>query len=78
MCKLVPTGGVEPPRTMSTTPSRWRVYQFHHVGWVKGLSYKARIYSGRSGKSLGVGMAGAVSTVSVIAADSVTLSTGFV
>ena len=30
--QLVPKGGLEPPRAMLTTPSRWRVYQFHHFG----------------------------------------------
>jgi hypothetical protein len=29
---LVPKGGFEPPRGSPTTPSRWRVYQFHHFG----------------------------------------------
>jgi hypothetical protein len=28
----VPKGGFEPPRGLPTTPSRWRVYQFHHFG----------------------------------------------
>ena len=28
----VPKGGFEPPRLVGTTPSRWRVYQFHHFG----------------------------------------------
>jgi hypothetical protein len=30
--KMVPKGGFEPPRGLPTTPSRWRVYQFHHFG----------------------------------------------
>ena len=29
---MVPKGGFEPPRGLPTTPSRWRVYQFHHFG----------------------------------------------
>ena len=29
---LVPKGGLEPPRASPTTPSRWRVCQFHHFG----------------------------------------------
>jgi hypothetical protein len=29
---MVPKGGFEPPRGSPTTPSRWRVYQFHHFG----------------------------------------------
>jgi hypothetical protein len=29
---LVPKAGLEPARAMLTTPSRWRVYQFHHFG----------------------------------------------
>ena len=28
--KLVRKAGLEPARAMLTTPSRWRVYQFHH------------------------------------------------
>ena len=28
----MPKGGFEPPRLVGTTPSRWRVYQFHHFG----------------------------------------------
>ena len=28
----MPKGGFEPPRGLPTTPSRWRVYQFHHFG----------------------------------------------
>ncbi len=31
---LVPKAGLEPARAMLTTPSRWRVYQFHHFGFV--------------------------------------------
>jgi hypothetical protein len=31
-CFMVPKGGFEPPRGSPTTPSRWRVYQFHHFG----------------------------------------------
>jgi hypothetical protein len=31
-CSMVPKGGFEPPRGLPTTPSRWRVYQFHHFG----------------------------------------------
>ena len=31
-CLMVPKGGFEPPRGLPTTPSRWRVYQFHHFG----------------------------------------------
>jgi hypothetical protein len=27
---LVRKAGLEPARAMLTTPSRWRVYQFHH------------------------------------------------
>ena len=30
--KLVPRAGLEPARAWLTTPSRWRVYQFHHLG----------------------------------------------
>ena len=30
--QMVPKGGFEPPRGWPTTPSRWRVYQFHHFG----------------------------------------------
>jgi hypothetical protein len=56
---LVPMGGLEPPWTTSTTPSRWRVYQFHHIGcffvWLSTY--------GKSGRSAG----GASLTVSVIA-----------
>jgi hypothetical protein len=29
---MVPKTGLEPARILSTTPSRWRVYQFHHFG----------------------------------------------
>ena len=29
---VVPRAGVEPARELPTTPSRWRVYQFHHLG----------------------------------------------
>jgi hypothetical protein len=29
---MVPKPGLEPGRILSTTPSRWRVYQFHHFG----------------------------------------------
>ena len=29
---LVPTARLELARARLTTPSRWRVYQFHHVG----------------------------------------------
>ncbi len=28
----MPKGGLEPPRSISTAPSRQRVYQFHHFG----------------------------------------------
>jgi hypothetical protein len=28
----VPKPGFEPGRELPTTPSRWRVYQFHHFG----------------------------------------------
>ena len=31
---MVPKGGFEPPRGLPTTPSRWRVYQFHHFGTI--------------------------------------------
>jgi hypothetical protein len=31
----VPKGGFEPPRVLPTTPSRWRVYQFHHFGIIR-------------------------------------------
>jgi hypothetical protein len=29
---MVPKPGLEPGRVVPTTPSRWRVYQFHHFG----------------------------------------------
>ena len=29
---MVPKPGFEPGRAVLTTPSRWRVYQFHHFG----------------------------------------------
>jgi hypothetical protein len=29
---MVPMAGLEPARALPTTPSRWRVYQFHHIG----------------------------------------------
>lgn len=29
---MVPKPGLEPGRFVATTPSRWRVYQFHHFG----------------------------------------------
>jgi hypothetical protein len=38
---MVPKGGFEPPRGSPTTPSRWRVYQFHHFG-IELLSKKSR------------------------------------
>ena len=32
---MVPKAGFEPARVFPTTPSRWRVYRFHHFGtWV--------------------------------------------
>lgn len=34
----VPTTGFEPARLEGTTPSRWHVYQFHHVGFVFSLA----------------------------------------
>ena len=47
-CLMVPKGGFEPPRGLPTTPSRWRVYQFHHFG-IDPLSKKVnpvqRLYS---------------------------------
>src|SRR4030043_379011 len=36
---MVPKGGFEPPRVLPTTPSRWRVYQFHHFGIL--ISYRS-------------------------------------
>jgi hypothetical protein len=35
---MVPKAGFEPARFVATTPSRWRVYQFHHFG-IKKLYY---------------------------------------
>jgi hypothetical protein len=35
---MVPKGGFEPPRGSPTTPSRWRVYQFHHFGKMEKTS----------------------------------------
>ena len=29
---MVPKAGFEPAQASPTTPSRWRVYQFHHFG----------------------------------------------
>ena len=29
---MVPKAGLEPAQASPTTPSRWRVYQFHHFG----------------------------------------------
>ena len=39
---MVPKGGFEPPRGSPTTPSRWRVYQFHHFG-IDPLSKKVNL-----------------------------------
>jgi hypothetical protein len=36
---MVPKGGFEPPRGSPTTPSRWRVYQFHHFGFIYTLYF---------------------------------------
>ena len=36
---LVPRAGFEPTQAMPTTPSRWRVYQFHHLGSLVAILY---------------------------------------
>jgi|GEM_PF-3329553 len=56
---MVPMGGLEPPWTTSTTPSRWRVYQFHHIG-VSVCLY------GNSGRSAGASLVVSVIAVLVI------------
>ncbi len=40
---LVPKTGVEPARAKPTTPSRWRVYQFHHFG-ISGPRAENRLF----------------------------------
>src|SRR5664279_413989 len=43
---LVPASRLELLRLVATTPSRWRVYQFHHAGNVEGqVSLKAQMRS---------------------------------
>ena len=40
----MPKAGLEPARESPTTPSRWRVYQFHHFGVRDILIYYKTIF----------------------------------
>ena len=46
---MVPKGGFEPPRGLPTTPSRWRVYQFHHFGRIFNPSHPPFSKGGQRG-----------------------------
>jgi hypothetical protein len=48
---MVPKGGFEPPRGLPTTPSRWRVYQFHHFGSRSAIKNSAAVMQCSSSKS---------------------------